>query len=302
MPITRLKATNLEEVNPLDTHPQVTAPDNMSEDEQALFEIVCNYLKLTPNPTQAQVVAFANSLGLDPRDMQVFFCSILGPAADDEMQNSIRDADLRGDPGLNKPGDLDSFSYENINPYGRTSLEDIESPLSKLGKSIQDKFKPAPVEYVPGPTYPAIQPGTAPVPPAPVPALSLQDTPAPSQKIVGLETLLASSTDEEETVDLTVSARVLSSGSKAAFTTEGTIPFLEPMGYLDDEKAAPVLSEFAPDNADTGDDDGALSMPTADDAEQSLVNDDGAPSMDNEGKTSPSLADDNSFLNDDGLG
>jgi hypothetical protein len=211
------------------------------------------------------------------------------------MQNSIRNADLHGDPGLNKPGDLDSFNYETLNPYGRTSLDDIESPLSRLGKSIQDKFKPKPADFVPGPTYPAIQPM---VKPEPTPGAS----PVPGEpntsltKVFDLETLLASSTAD---IDSPINASLLSSGSKAAFTTSSSPAFLEPMSSLD---TAAVMAELAPTNEGTGVDDGAISVPFADDAEQSLINNDGDPSGNNAGQVTPALSDDKSFLNDDGLG
>ena len=281
--------------------------------EATLMDFIAYFLRLIPKPSQTQVVGLATALGCDPKDMQATFCAILGEAADDEMKNALRDSDLKGAPGINKPGDLDSFDYEKINPYGRTSLDAIESPMSNLGLDLKESLRVPDAPVVPGATYPAIQPNL--IPPAPsyptVPANPPMLPPSyptvpPHPGIIRPPTVTYPAIQPNPVMLSETSLptpNLLASKSKAA-----SAPFL--MGMEDaellgsdnnfsyDSISQPrVLADAAPTNKQTGIDDGSTVDEDADDQEQQALIDDG--DIDDESLVNE--VNNNRYLVDDGL-
>lgn len=95
-----------------------------------LLEFIYLYLSMVPKPTQTQIIGLSDAIGCKRSEFENLMQSILGENLDDEVRNSLRDSDLKGNPGLNIPGDLDSFDANEINPFGKTDLTKIESPYS----------------------------------------------------------------------------------------------------------------------------------------------------------------------------
>lgn len=275
-----------------------------AEVEASLMDFIAYFLRLIPKPTQTQVVGLATSLGCDPKDMQVMFCTILGADADDEMKNALRDSDLKGDPGINKPGDLDSFDYEKINPYGRTSLDAIESPMSNLGLDLKESLRVPVAPVVPGPTYPAIQPNLIPQPPQ-YPTVPINPAMlAPGTVIPPLNTSAPAGTPtiarppsvtfpamQPNPVVLETSNNLLSSKSKVGSS------FLLGMDDEQDNVSDSVVADRAPTNETTGIDDGAPVDTNKDDKEQQALID----YVDIEEPSDVEELNNNRYLVDDGL-
>lgn len=115
-------------------------PDIDSLDEAISINIVnflTQYLSLTGKPSGAQVESLATALGWDAQDVSTILFQLSKGEVDDEITNKSRDADLQGLPGLNIPGDLDSFDNNDLQPHGVTSLDDIEVPgVERLFSSL----------------------------------------------------------------------------------------------------------------------------------------------------------------------
>ena len=134
----------------IDIPPGTESASNAEEAsaEMSVLSFVGEYLRMIKQPTQAQIVGLAQAIECDPQDLQAVIVAVLGEGADDEMKNAMRDAGLKGNPGVNVPGDLDSFDYEDINPIGTTNLQNLEVPALKLRPVIPQE--PA---MIPNPNY-----------------------------------------------------------------------------------------------------------------------------------------------------
>lgn len=137
----------------IDIPPGTESASNAEEAsaEMSVLSFVGEYLRMIKQPTQAQIVGLAQAIECDPQDLQAVIVAVLGEGADDEMKNAMRDAGLKGNPGVNVPGDLDSFDYEDINPIGTTNLQDLEVPALKLRSVIPQE--PAEPAMIPNPNY-----------------------------------------------------------------------------------------------------------------------------------------------------
>lgn len=239
--------------------------------ERKVLAFVGAFLALESKPEPAQIEMLASALGCDFDDVNVVIQAAVNAVPDTpefrkDAPTSI-DTKVSNKPGLNEPGDLHSFDTENVNPNGRTSLDDLESPLTDAGRAAQPAVDPAGSKgsrynpVTPGGTYPAIQPNLA----------SLSKSLASQQEFLQpLDDPMA-----EETVAVAESHEDSSIAQERASGSDG-IPNTRPR---------------------TGVDDGALVDDELDEQEHDDLINDGEPSFTLSKK--PDV--ENRHLNDDGL-
>lgn len=254
---------NTNAMGPLETLPAPTI-EEAAADEMLIVSFLETYISVIPQPTQAQIVALATAISVDPLELQAVLVGILGSNSDDEMKNAMRDAALHDNPGVNIPGDLDSFSYENINPIGTTNLQDMEVPELKLTPLVQKQ------EHV--------RPGERQMPQTPIG----NDVRTPffaqaSKQKASMGDFLQPMDDD-----------VLSGDP---------VEDNEPGANTIQAKSKRTWADLAPDNHRTGIDDGSPIDEDADEAEsQALIND-----GDIDDETQQEDFNNNRYINDDGL-
>lgn len=253
---------------PVALHDEVASSAVNAAIENSVLGFIGSYLALMPSPSPAQIQGLAQAIGCDVADLQVIVAVVQGdvaavaPAPTDLMT----DTGLRGNPGVNIPGDLDAFSGEDINPIGTTNLVNLEVPES---------FNPAPSVG-----YQTLQPS--------------QNTPS----IPGGGTRYMLRTSKSKLAE--ESSAVDGDG----FLADMDEPLPREVQLLQDRSVAPattartartVHADLSPHNTKTGIDDGAPES-YEDDLEQQALIDDGFPSSD-----IPDEPDTQSALNNDGF-
>lgn len=129
--------------------------DTSEEDAEAIVAFLKTYLGLVGDlPSKTQIENLATALGWDRMDLQVILVRLTGGAVADEVKNNTRDADLQGNPGLNIPGNLDLFANDELNPNGRTNIDDLEKPgtLKLFSSASKDVEFMQPMSYLDGGT------------------------------------------------------------------------------------------------------------------------------------------------------
>lgn len=244
------------------------------ETERKVLAFFGAYLALEAKPSAEQVKMLAGAIGCDYEVVRAVLASAASDINTPEYRKDapeVLEVKVSNQPGINAPGALDSFDSEDINPNGRTNMDDLESPLTDEGRKVvnQDGGVPPkgsrynPVD--PGGVYPAVQPNLA----------SL------SKSTAGLQGFLQPLDDPFTGAD----------SAAESDTDSETDP------GLDYEVSS--LSDGLPDTRSrTGVDDGALVDEELDEQERDDLINDGEPSFT---RSTQAPNSDNRHLNDDGL-